>query len=250
MNLALSPFHSGSWPLRKSSLFFLLLLWGFLLRAQSATDSTVTGPFQQALMNQPANDSLMKDSTIIISLSDTGKQTSSSPTTFHVDSIHRDSIRIEANKKRHSPLKAALFSLAVPGLGQAYNKKYWKIPIVYAGLGGLSFAVYHTVTNFHGYRRAYRAQVADVPDLTASYKGVNDRNTLKSYRDYYKRYVDISAICLGVWHLLSVIDATVDAHLFGWNMRDDLSVSWQPALIAPPTNVSSAATGVRVQLRF
>ncbi|HWB63659.1 MAG TPA: DUF5683 domain-containing protein [Chitinophagales bacterium] len=151
---------------------------------------------------------------------------------------------------RHSPLKAALFSAALPGLGQAYNKKYWKIPIVYAGFGGLAYAVYFTSVNFNGFKNAYRAQVADPPNTNASYQGVYDAATLKEYRDYYKKYLDIAAIGMGVWYILNIVDATVDAHLFEWNMKDDLSVSWQPAMLTTGTNYTSASAGVKISIHF
>lgn len=151
--------------------------------------------------------------------------------------------------RRHSPVYAALFSMALPGLGQAYNKKYWKIPIVYAGLGGLGYACYYTASNFVGYRNAYRKQVAETPDLSASYKGVNDVATLKEYRDYFKRNLDISAICTGVWYILNIVDATVDAHLFEWNMKDDIHLSWQPVVITGNYNAASAP-GLRIGLSF
>lgn len=236
---------NGRLTIGKCFLFFLLLLSGNIF-SQNASDSVASNPFKSMSAN-PA----LHDSVVYISLSDSSQKKDSSFTALAAkDSIRKDSILTVAKSKKHSPLKAALFSLAVPGLGQAYNKKYWKIPIVYAGFGGLSYAIYHTATNFHGYRRAYRAQVADPPDYTASYKGVSDQSTLKSYRDYYKRYLDISVICFSLWHVLNIVDATVDAHLFDWNMRDDLSVSWRPAIVATPTNYSAAAAGVQVQMRF
>ncbi len=151
--------------------------------------------------------------------------------------------------RRHSPLYATLFSMALPGLGQAYNRKYWKIPIVYAGLGGLGYACYYTASNFIGYRNAYRAQVAEVPDPFASYKGVDDAATLKEYRDYFKKNLDISAICTGVWYILNMVDAAVDAHLFEWNMKDDIHLSWQPVMLHN-TSYASAAPGLRVNLNF
>ena len=151
--------------------------------------------------------------------------------------------------RRHSPLYAALFSAVLPGLGQAYNKKYWKIPIVYAGLGGLGYALYYTASNFTGYRNAYRAQVAIPADPFASYKGVSDEATLKTYRDYYKRSLDVTAICTGVFYILNIVDAAVDGHLFDWNMKDDIHLSWQPTM--QTSNYSAnAAPGVRLSLSF
>ena len=154
-----------------------------------------------------------------------------------------------ANKPLHSARKAAYLSAVLPGLGQVYNKRYWKIPIIYAGFGGLGYAMYYTASNFDGYRSAYRQQVAYVPNVNAQFNGVSDAATLKAYRDYFKKYLDISAIGIGVWYLLNIIDATVDAHLMGWNMKDDLSVTWNPALITTPT-YNSAAVGVSFAMRF
>lgn len=151
--------------------------------------------------------------------------------------------------KRHSPLYATLFSLAVPGLGQAYNRKYWKIPIVYAGLGGLGYALYYTTSNFYGYRNAYRLQVDEDPNTYGEYKGVNNSAELKSYRDYYKRYVDLTAILTGVWYALNLVDAAVDAHLFDWNMKDDIHLSWRPVVL-PSQNQASVAPGVHINLSF
>ncbi len=169
---------------------------------------------------------------------------------WNIANYSTDDSSLAAKKlRRHSPLYGALFSLALPGLGQAYNKKYWKIPIVYAGLGGLGYACYYTASNFIGYRNAYRAQVATVPDIYASYRGVSDAATLKSYRDYFKKNLDISAICTGVWYILNIVDATVDAHLFEWNMKDDIHLSWQPVMLNNP-NYASTAPGVRVHVSF
>lgn len=170
---------------------------------------------------------------------------------WNASSYPTDDSSLSARKlRRHSPLYASLFSLACPGLGQAYNRKYWKIPIVYAGLGGLGYWCYFNASNFTGYRNAYRRQVAEVPDLTASYKGVDDAATLKSYRDFYKRNLDISSIITGVFYLLNIVDAAVDAHLFEWNMKDDIHLSWQPVVISGTTNYANSAPGVRLNLNF
>ena len=73
--------------------------------------------------------------------------------------------------KRHSPKKAALLSAILPGVGQAYNKKYWKIPIVYAGLGGIGTWVGFNVVNLRGFTNAYKLELDDDPLTLGSYKG-------------------------------------------------------------------------------
>ncbi len=159
---------------------------------------------------------------------------------------------ISGDKKlrRHKPLYAALFSMALPGLGQAYNRKYWKIPIIYAGIGGFSYGIYALSKDFTGYRNAYRLQVDEDPNTYGSYKGVDDKATLQTYRDYYKRNLDLVCIFTGVWYALNIIDAAVDAHLFEWNMKDDIHLSWQPSVVTPQTNYSHAAVGARIGLSF
>lgn len=158
-----------------------------------------------------------------------------------------DSAMLAKRRLRHSPKKAGWYSAVLPGLGQAYNKKYWKIPIIYAGFAGIGYAIYYTSTNFYGYRGAYRAQLRNVD---ASYNGVTDEATLKEYRDYFKSDYDVSIIVAGVWYALNIIDAVVDAHLFDWNMKNDISVSWQPGPINNSLASNGTAFGASVRIGF
>ena len=133
--------------------------------------------------------------------------------------------------KRHSVKKAVLFSAILPGLGQAYNKKYWKIPIVYAGFGGLSYAVYYNATNYQQSRAAYRLAVDLDSTTTGSYKGRTDANSLKLYRDYYRKNLELSGLFMGIWYLLNLVDAAVDAHLFHYDVNDKLSINVRPTAV-------------------
>lgn len=157
--------------------------------------------------------------------------------------------RTLGGNKRHSPLKAGLFSAALPGLGQIYNKRYWKPPIIYAGFGGLGYAMYYTASKFTTYRNAYRLQVDGNPNTIGSVNGIEDAATLKVYRDYYKRFVDITGIGMAVWYLLNIVDASVDAHLFEWNMKDDISVSWKPVGF-PSQSTAMVHPGITIAVRF
>lgn len=135
----------------------------------------------------------------------------------------------KSNSKKHSAKRAVFFSAVLPGLGQAYNKKYWKIPIVYAGFAGISYAVYYTATNYKNARDAYRLQADGDPNTIGSFQGTSNEATLKEYRDYHKRNLTISGFCLGLWYCLNLIDAAVDAHLFDFNMSDKLTMHVQPS---------------------
>lgn len=142
----------------------------------------------------------------------------------------------------HSPKKAALLSL-VPGLGQAYNKKYWKIPVIYAGLGGIGYFIGWNNKNYQTLKLAY-SDITDDDPLTDSYLdlegaeeylaqpgGENDlKNAINKQQDYYRRNRDLLIISMAAFYALNIIDASVDAHLFDFDISEDLSFNWQPSM--------------------
>lgn len=160
-----------------------------------------------------------------------------------------DTVKIGKKKHKHSVGKAVLFSAVLPGLGQAYNKKYWKIPIVYAGFGGLSYAVYFNATNYQQARAAYRSQVDKDNTTNLSYNGTSDASSLKEYRDYYRKNLELSGTFMGVWYLLNLIDAAVDAHLFHYDISDKLSMRVQP-MSQPSLLNNNLAMGATLSFHF
>jgi hypothetical protein len=135
----------------------------------------------------------------------------------------------------HSPKKAAIKSAILPGLGQAYNKKYWKIPLVYGALGTATGIFVYNVTWYRRTRFAYK--ILSTKD-TANYNQIyyklqgyvrnNDPAGLQYYRNEFRRNVDYSVIgFILVWGL-NVIDASVDAHLKGFDVSPDLSLKIKP----------------------
>lgn len=131
-------------------------------------------------------------------------------------------------KERHSPKRAALLSTAFPGAGQIYNQKYWKLPIVYGGLGGISFWMARSIKDLNGYKTAYRLQVLEI-DSFASYKGISNVSELQLKRSQVKRNLDLSIILLSVAYALQIVDAAVDAHLFEYDVNEDITISLKPA---------------------
>ena len=119
-----------------------------------------------------------------------------------------------------APARAAFLSAIVPGLGQAYNKKYWKIPIVYGAIGT---SVYFYVDNnkkYHRYRDAYKMRLAGLDD---EFKGQYSDATLINAQRTFQRNRDLSLlISLGLY-ALNIIDANVDAHLMQFNVNNNLS---------------------------
>ncbi len=149
-------------------------------------------------------------------------------------------------EKYPNPRAAALLGV-VPGLGQAYNKKYWKIPIVYAALGTVT---YFTIRNTKEYRAArdnYRWVVDGNPSTNAQGKFEGqDGPTLLSYRNTWQRYSELSYLTLGLTYLLSVTDAFVDAHLATFDVSDDLTLRMVPKV----ESAVGPTFGLGVQLKI
>lgn len=138
---------------------------------------------------------------------------------------------------QHSVKKAVRYSAMLPGLGQAYNKKYWKIPVIYGLMGFTAF----NAVDFHGeyirYRDAYRIRVLDDPNNRDEFFGVINNPLLRQTRDDFRQNRDLLIILTVGVYLLNIVDATVDAHLFHFNVSDDLTVRMLPQ--APQFNVST-----------
>lgn len=121
-----------------------------------------------------------------------------------------------------APSRAAFYSAVIPGLGQAYNKKYWKIPIVYAGIG---VSIYFYTSNreeYNRYRDAYKSRLAGFTN--DEFQGIANETLIRA-QETSKRNMDVSiAVAVG-FYLLNIIDANVDAHLKQYNISDDLSLS-------------------------
>lgn len=150
-------------------------------------------------------------------------------------------------EKYPNPRKAAFLSLAIPGAGQAYNRRWWKVPIVYATLGGLVWLEVSNVRTYREYRDNYRLLADKDPNTNPTdpaYARV-DKTTLKSARDAYRRYVDQSSLALGLAYLLTATDAFVDAHLHKFDTSDDLSLRFRPKA---QTTATGPVFGLALQL--
>lgn len=134
----------------------------------------------------------------------------------------------DTGRRNHSPRKATLFSAVLPGLGQAYNKKYWKIPIVYAGLGVSIYFLQDNIRQINYFKQSYRNETDPDPN-TINDSGYSE-TTLQELVSQHKRWRDFSYIGLVAVYLLNIIDASVDAHLFYFDVSQDLSMSVRPSL--------------------
>ena len=162
-------------------------------------------------------------------------------------------------KKAHSPKKATIMSACLPGLGQIYNGKWWKVPIVYAGLGGIGYLAYSNYYEYQSYLHAYEFQTGDLPEgmtlstheteLASKYSS----NQLQTYKESYRRDFELYGILTVAWYGLNILDACVDGHLYNYDISDDLSLSVDPHLRSaePPVMMPQyAQVGLSFTLNF
>jgi len=147
-----------------------------------------------------------------------------------------DTIPKKTLRENHSPRKATMLSAAFPGLGQAYNKKYWKMPIIYAGFGTLGYFIHTNNTEYKSSRDAYLYRMDGNPATISDIKfdGFAD-DRLKNRRDYYRRNLEVSWIFTGLLYVLNILDATVDAHLADFDVGENLSMKIEPQIISAPS---------------
>lgn len=147
-----------------------------------------------------------------------------------------------------------MFAAALPGLGQIYNRKYWKVPFVYAGFGALGYAVTINTKNYNSFISAYQDFNDIIPETDSYISLLNDlvgldpskydpvlypgdyipstqawvKTTLLNGVEYYRKYRDLSYIGIAAWYLLTIIDAHVDASLFDYDITPDIRASVVP----------------------
>jgi hypothetical protein len=152
----------------------------------------------------------------------------------------------------HSPRKATIYSAVLPGLGQVYNRKYWKVPVIYLGFGTIVYFINWNNDNYQLFRRGYFDLIDDDPD-TQGYLEIeavrrnnydlsnpthfnNLRTALMRQKDYFRRNRDLLFISMVGFYGLNIIDASVDAHFFNFDISDDLTLKWEPSLMQIDNN--------------
>jgi hypothetical protein len=157
-------------------------------------------------------------------------------------------------KRDPGPRKATIMSALAPGLGQIYNRKYWKLPIVY-GLG--TVLVIYTIKNHNDFkefekahiqRQAFLKGTSTVEDKYFKDPEYQEPNNLKLQRDNFKRFRDLDIIMLAGLYLLQVVDAHVDAHLKNFEINDNLSLDVTPQLKYLPQN--NLYSGLSLNFKF
>ncbi|MBL7856414.1 MAG: hypothetical protein JNM57_01900 [Cyclobacteriaceae bacterium] len=161
----------------------------------------------------------------------------------------KDTILLKSYADRYSPRKALMFAAVVPGLGQVYNKKYWKLPLVYGGFISIGYAI-----DF--YQDGYKEYKVYLYDNIENNLGESDLNPdvgystsqLRSIVNSYKRQRDFWMLMMGGMYLLQIIDAHVDAHLKEFDLNPRLQVSIFPS--AEQNDLIGRQAGVSLIIKF
>ncbi len=128
-----------------------------------------------------------------------------------------------------NPKRAGLYSAIVPGLGQFYNRQYWKVPIVYAGLGVAVYFISDNLTHYQSYRKAYISRFNTIY-YTDQYANIYSKDQLNQLQSDYKKYLDLSILLTGVGYTLQVIEAMTGAHLKNFDISRDISFQMMPVV--------------------
>lgn len=204
--------------------YLLIVIILFTGIARSAAQDTIPTP--------SSKDSLKTDSAMISTVAKAA------------DSVSKQLAKDTASHKWSPARKAAILSAILPGAGQAYNKKYWKMPIVYAAL---AIPVYTFTDNLKWFQRTRYAYNVLARKDTANFKNVypqlqpfveaGDLSGLQNYRGEFRKNVDYSVLAFLLLWGLNVVDAAVDGHLKNFNVTDDLSLQFKPGF-SPMANTA------------
>ena len=160
-----------------------------------------------------------------------------------------------------NPQRALWLSLIIPGAGQIYNRKYWKLPIIYGGFVGCAYALTWNGQMYKDYSQAYQDIMSDNPnnnsymDFLPPGTNVNDRleywqEIFRKRKDLYRRQRDLSIFAFIGVYLLSVIDAYVDAELSDFDISKDLSMKWEPTVFNDAFRNRPQGVGLQCCIKF
>ena len=227
-----------------------------------------TIPLLHRLPAASAADSVATADSIAASNRQTMLEMTSAPD-IRDEPVPADSLQNAVDVKRWvpNPTKATWLALVIPGGGQIYNRKFWKLPIFYGGFAGCAYALTWNSKMYNDYADAYRdavngnwnsSSITDLlpPGYTGNISHSQLTETLRRRKDTYRRYRDLSIFAFAAVYLLSVVDAYVDAELSNFDITPDLSMKVEPAVInnsVPAGNYSftgNKSVGVQCSFRF
>lgn len=194
---------------------------------------------------------LAKAQTDTIAVTDTIITAAIDTTAVESDSLHTPFYKNLWSHNPHSVGRAALYSAIIPGLGQAYNGKYWKIPIVYGAIGTAGYFIYYWYDFYDELRTAYKYRTDNDPltvDLIYDY--IADDAYLYDRVSLAKQYTDLMVVLTAATYVLNIVDAVVDAHLYDFNVSDDLSMQIHPYFNPNLASVNTFQPAYGIGLKF
>lgn len=252
------------YSLLKSIRFFLIISILLILQNSEvfaqhkqivAADSLIAMPIDSVTMNKGKQQSQLKDK----------KRLSKKDSLYLTTDTTKISRKRDWATWRPNPQRALWLAIVIPGAGQIYNHKYWKLPIVYGGFIGCLYAMRWNNMMYKDYSQAY-LDIMDNDPNTQSYNSFlhlgttitssNEdtyKNIFKRRKNYYRRYRDLSFFCLIGVYALSVIDAYVDAELSVFDISKDLSMKIRPTTINNQSShnpLYSTSVGLQCSLDF
>lgn len=162
----------------------------------------------------------------------------------------QDTVQLKTYSSRYDPRKALLYAAIVPGLGQIYNKKYWKLPLVYGGFIALGYGINFYQEGYIKYKKELFYNIENGYDADTDIRP-NDVYSTANYRrivDQYKRQRDFMIILMGGMYLLQIVDAHVDAHLKEFDLNPNLQVSIEPMI--EQNDLIGRQSGVSLIIKF
>lgn len=156
----------------------------------------------------------------------------------------KDTVLLKSYATRYDPRKALLYAAIIPGLGQAYNKKYWKIPLVYGGIYGLGYYINIYQSGYTKYKLELFSVIGTGLPSASSFTEDQLRNIVNLYR----RQRDFFIILMGLMYVLQIVDAHVDAHLKEFDLNPNLQVRFEPMIESSP--MTGRQAGVSMILKF
>ena len=237
-----------------------LLMAMALLSPFGSIASMAQGHFDASKKAQTQGDTL---TTPIVGSLLTGEKDSLTTALTPTPQKHKE--KRDWNTWRPNPKRAMWLAIVLPGAGQIYNRKYWKLPLVYGGFVGCIYAMQWNNMMFRDYSKAYQ-DIMDTDPTTQSYNQflhlgtkITDENKaqyqsiFKSRKDRYRRWRDLSFFCLLGVYALSIVDAYVDASLSEFDISDDLTLRVEPAVMNSPVTGMAfrpSAIGLHCSLTF
>ena len=176
------------------------------------------------------------------------------------DSVKKKKEKRDWSTWRPNAKRAMWLAIVIPGAGQIYNRKYWKLPIIYGGFAGCAYALSWNGKMYKDYAQAYMDIMDNNPNTNSfqdllppnhNYTDTQLKDLLRKRKDTYRRYRDLSIFAVIGVYLISIIDAYVDAELSNFDISPDLSMRVEPTIINNnPLQPGSKSVGVQCSLRF